>query len=66
MDLDLNLLETGSLFLAIFVTTFTLQVMFISFFCTSFDHDSMNHEWLVICTSYLIILGKLRCSTKFL
>jgi hypothetical protein len=28
MDLDFNLLETGSLFLAILMTSFTLQVIF--------------------------------------
>lgn len=28
MDLDFNLLETGSLFLAVLVTAFTLQVFF--------------------------------------
>lgn len=30
MDLDFNLLETGSLFLAILVTSFTLQVIYVS------------------------------------
>jgi ABC-type glycerol-3-phosphate transport system permease component len=57
MDLDFNLLETGCLFFSILVTTFTLQVMFISLFCTYADHDSMDHEWLVICT-YIVILKK--------
>nr|CAB3460535.1 unnamed protein product [Digitaria exilis] len=37
MDLDFNLIETGSLFLAVLVTTFTLQVMLLSFFCMM-DH----------------------------
>jgi hypothetical protein len=43
MDLDFNLLETGSLFLAILMTSFTLQViLFFVPFPTQVDLDTIE------------------------